>query len=68
MMRCPFCAAEKEETALVCATCRRDTAIPSSLQAEHEELIRKRETLQAELVQARERLAARSRWRRLRDA
>jgi len=53
-MRCPFCAAEKDENALVCQTCNRDTAVPQSLRAE--------------LAQAKDRLAARMRWRRLRDA
>lgn len=68
-MRCPFCAAEKDENALVCPTCNRDTAVPQRLRAEHEELLAKRETLRAELAQARDKLAARMRWRRrLRDA
>ena len=67
-MRCPFCAQEKDEHALVCPTCNRDTAVPQSLRAEHEELLRKRDTLRAELSQARDRLALRMRWRRLRDA
>jgi hypothetical protein len=67
-MRCPFCAAEKDDNALVCATCNRDTAVPQSLRAEHEELLRKRDSLRAELAQARDKLAARMRWRRLRDA
>ena len=33
-MRCPFCAAEKDDNALVCQTCNRDTAVPHSLRAE----------------------------------
>ena len=68
-MRCPFCAEEMSEDALVCPTCNRDTAVPASLRAEHEELLRKRDTLRAELAAAKERLAARLRWRRrFRDA
>jgi hypothetical protein len=67
-MRCPFCAVEKDDNALVCQTCNRDTAVPHSLRAEHEELLRKRDSLRAELAQARDKLAARMRWRRLRDA
>jgi hypothetical protein len=67
-MRCPFCAAEKDDSALVCPTCHRDTAVPQSLRAEHEELLRKRDSLRTELAQARDRLAVRMRWRRRRDA
>jgi hypothetical protein len=67
-MRCPFCAAEKDDNALVCQTCNRDTAVPQSLRAEHEELLRKRDSMRAELEQARDKLAARMRRRRLRDA
>jgi hypothetical protein len=67
-MRCPFCAAEKDDNALVCQACNRDTAVPQSLRAEHEELLRKRDSLRAELAQAKDKLAARMRWRRLRGA
>jgi hypothetical protein len=67
-MRCPFCAAEKDENALVCPTCNRDTAVPQSLRAEHEELLRKRDSLRAELAQAKAKLAARLRWRKLHSA
>ncbi len=67
-MRCPFCAAEKDDNALVCQTCNRDTAVPQSLRAEHEELLRKRDSMRAELAEAKGKLAARLRWRRLRDA
>ena len=67
-MRCPFCAAEKDDNALVCRTCNRDTAVPQSLRAEHEELLLRRDSLRAELAHAKDRLAARMRWRRRRDA
>ena len=67
-MRCPFCAAEKDDNALVCATCHRDTAVPFSLRTEHEELLKKRDSLRAELAQAKDKLSARLRWRKLRDA
>lgn len=67
-MRCPFCATEKDDNALVCQACHRDTAVPQSLRAEHEELLRKRDSLRTELTQAKDKLAARMRWRRLRDA
>jgi hypothetical protein len=67
-MRCPFCASEKDENALVCPTCNRDTAVPHSLRAEHEELLRKRDSLRAELAQAKDKLAARLRWRKAHSA
>jgi hypothetical protein len=67
-MRCPFCAAEKDDNALVCQGCNRDTAVPQSLRAEHGELLLKRDSLRAELAQAKDKLAVRMRWRRLRDA
>lgn len=49
-MRCPFCFAGKDEGAPVCPTCNRDTAIPVSLKKEHEDLLRKRDLLRADLV------------------
>jgi hypothetical protein len=58
-MGCPFCAVEKDELAPVCGKCGRDTAIPEVLIAEVVDLRKKRDTLQAELVQANARLAAR---------
>ena len=67
-MRCPFCAAEKDDNAPVCQTCNRDTAVPESLRGEHEELLRKRDSLRAELAHARDKLAARLRWRRAHNA
>lgn len=67
-MRCPFCASEKDENALVCPACNRDTAVPQSLRTEHEELLRKRDSLRVELAQAKDKLAARLRWRKLHSA
>jgi hypothetical protein len=58
---CFFCAAEKDEQALVCPACSRDTAIPAPLAAEHQVLMQKRDRLRAELVAAKERLALRRR-------
>jgi hypothetical protein len=50
---CPFCAGENDACALVCNACHRDIVIPSSLIAEHQELLHKREQLRAELDQTR---------------
>jgi hypothetical protein len=60
-MRCPFCNAEKDDLAPVCATCGRDTAIPESLITERAELMTKRNRLRSELAEANARLAARRR-------
>ncbi len=35
-VRCPFCAGDANEEALVCPTCHRDIAVPASLRAEHD--------------------------------
>lgn len=53
---CFFCKAEKDEQALVCPACSRDTAIPLSLAAEHQALVQKRDRLRGELVEANARL------------
>jgi hypothetical protein len=58
---CFFCTAVKDEQALVCPACSRDTAIPAPLAAEHQALTQKRDRLRGELVAARERLALRRR-------
>ena len=50
-MRCPFCFAEKEADAPVCPTCNRDTEIPPSLRKEHDDLVRMRDQLLAELAE-----------------
>jgi hypothetical protein len=44
--------------ALVCPACGRDTAIPSTLAAEHQALSQKRDRLRAELAEAKARLKA----------
>lgn len=67
-MRCPFCIEEMDEQALVCPTCNRDVAIPPSLRAEHEQLLKKRDQLRAELAEARARLARRKRKMSVGDA
>jgi hypothetical protein len=53
---CFFCKAEKDEQSLACPACGRDTAIPSSLAAEHQALSQKRDRLRADLVEAMARL------------
>lgn len=60
-MQCPFCNKEKDDQAMVCAACGRDTAVPESLIAERAELFAKRDALRAELAQASDRLAERRR-------
>jgi hypothetical protein len=54
--RCFFCKTEKDERALVCPACGRDTAVPSALAAEHQALSQKRDRLRAELAEATARL------------
>jgi hypothetical protein len=60
-MRCPFCNEGKDDLALVCAACGRDTAIPETLIAERAEMLAKRDDLQSKLAEAKARLAARRR-------
>jgi hypothetical protein len=62
MTACPFCAEEVHSGVRVCRGCGRDIAIPSSLTAEHAELIRKRDQLRHELETAKARLTSRFRW------
>jgi hypothetical protein len=68
LLRCPYCTGETDERALVCPTCNRDVAIPASLRAEHEELLKKRDRLRADLAEARARLELLKRKVALRDA
>lgn len=51
-MMCPFCREENDAGALACVSCSRDIAIPESLKAERDDLIRKRDLLRDELMQA----------------
>jgi hypothetical protein len=48
-MNCPYCRSETDEDALVCAACSRDIAVPATLIAERDELLRKRDALRDEL-------------------
>ncbi|WP_298883897.1 hypothetical protein [uncultured Bradyrhizobium sp.] len=51
---CPYCQAENAERALVCASCSRDIAVPATLIAERDDLLRKRDELRDELARARD--------------
>ena len=55
---CFYCRGEKDEGAIVCPKCGRDTAIPSPLAAEHQALSQKRDRLRADLAEAKARLAS----------
>lgn len=57
-MKCPFCGSDNFESALICAACSRDIAIPATLIAERDELLRKRDQLQRELLEARREIEA----------
>jgi hypothetical protein len=48
-MVCPFCQNENAQSAMICASCGRDIAVPRSLTAERDELLRKRDILRHEL-------------------
>jgi hypothetical protein len=45
-MNCPYCQSQNADEALVCSACARDIAIPASLIAERDALLRKREMIQ----------------------
>ncbi|WP_280707777.1 hypothetical protein [Bradyrhizobium sp. BR13661] len=51
---CPYCQAENADRALVCASCSRDIAVPATLLAERDDLLRKRDQLREELARARD--------------
>jgi hypothetical protein len=65
-MICPYCRSGNAEEALVCAACARDIAIPKTLIAERDELLRKRDQLREELRRARSEVEAIIRRRKLR--
>jgi hypothetical protein len=52
-MICPYCLSENAPDALVCSTCSRDVAVPATLIAERDELLRKRDSIRDELSRAR---------------
>jgi hypothetical protein len=49
-MMCLFCLKENVPDALVCGFCARDIAVPKSLLAERDDLIRKRDAVLSELM------------------
>ena len=51
-MTCPYCQSDIVEDALVCSACGRDVAIPASLIAERDALLRKRDMIHEELRKA----------------
>jgi len=51
-MLCPFCQSENAPSAMVCAFCARDIAVPKSLVVERDDLLRKRDLLRQELFAA----------------
>ena len=51
-MNCPYCRSQNADEALVCSACGRDVAIPASLIAERDALLRKREMIHEELRKA----------------
>ncbi len=55
---CPYCQAESADHALVCASCARDIAVPATLIAERDDLLRKRDQLRDELTRARNEVEA----------
>jgi hypothetical protein len=50
---CPYCQTVNGDSALVCASCARDVAVPATLIAERDALLRKRDELRDELRRAR---------------
>ena len=59
-MRCPLCAEENKDDALICCACRNDLRVPEGLLAENSELKQQIIELRAEL----EKLQARQAQRR----
>ena len=51
-MICQLCESDNSSSATVCAACGRDIAVPKSLLAERDELVRKRDALQQQLAAA----------------
>jgi hypothetical protein len=54
MTSCPYCLSENHADSLVCAACSRDIAVPATLIAERDDLLRKRDLIRDELRNARQ--------------
>ncbi|MDE5440821.1 hypothetical protein GWG65_05000 [Bradyrhizobium sp. CSA207] len=57
-MKCPYCQSVNADGALVCASCAGDIAVPATLIAERDNLLRKRDELRDELKRARSEIEA----------
>jgi hypothetical protein len=51
-MMCPYCLSENASSILVCSACSRDIAVPATLIAERDDLLRKRDVIRDELSRA----------------
>jgi hypothetical protein len=67
-MMCPYCLKENDVKARVCSSCGRDIAVPETLLAERDDLVRKRDVLHSELLAARAALEQLNRRRKRRPA
>jgi hypothetical protein len=52
-MMCPYCLSENASNTLVCSSCSRDIAVPATLIAERDDLLRKRDFVRDELSRGR---------------
>jgi hypothetical protein len=67
-MMCPYCLQENDLKARVCSCCGRDIAVPETLLAERDDLVRKRDVLRGELLAARAEIEQLNRRRKRRPA
>ena len=56
-MICPYCLKENADAVLVCVTCSRDIAVPVTLIAERDDLLKKRDAAREALQRAMAELA-----------
>ena len=67
-MTCPYCLKENDVKARVCSSCGRDIAVPETLLAERDDLVRKSDVLRGELLAARAEIEQPNRRRKRRPA
>ena len=67
-MMCVYCLKENDLKARVCSSCGRDIAVPETLLAERDDLVRKRDVLRGELLAARAAIEQLNRRRKRRPA